>query len=179
MLAGRPSWAAAAWAGIRLGAELAPAWNRWGMGFGAGPVLQIDELAAAVRFGLDWYPPASRTTSGVGTVTISELAPLVLTSGQWRRGGVAVGARTGAALAFLSAKGDSVGRAHGENSKRTLSWLIGIELEQAITSNLAVAASLDMQFHALHRRFYVNDRTVADLGWMQLVFGLELVARLR
>jgi hypothetical protein len=179
VLTGRPSWGAAAWAGIRLGAELAPAWNRWGMGFGAGPVLQIDELAAAVRFGLDWYPPALRRSDDAGRVMVSELTPLVLTSGQWRRGDVAVGARTGAALAFLSAKGVAVGGAQGENSKRTLSWLIGIEIEQAITSSLAVAASVDMQLHALHRRFDLNDRTVADLGWMQLVFGLELVSRLR
>jgi hypothetical protein len=178
MLGKRPRWGAVALAGIRLGAQLAPGWNRWGMGCGAGPALQIDELAAALRFGLDWYPPASRTRAGDG-VTLSELTPLVLASAQWRRGDLGVGARSGAALAFLSAKGETASRRRGEDGKRTLSWLIGIEIEQAITSSLAIAASLDLQLHALQRRFDVNDRTVADLGRMQLVFGLELVSRLR
>jgi hypothetical protein len=175
----RSHWGVAVRAGGRLAAQLEPSWNRLALSCGAGPVLQTGMLTTALRLGVDWYPEVARSRSG-DTVRISETAAWLLAGAQWRANdNVSLGARAGATFALLSAHGTTARGVTGDDNTSTLSWLLGIELEQAITAELGVATSLDIQVHALRHRFEVNSETVADLGLVQLVFGIELVWHLR
>lgn len=172
-------WSAMAAVGGRLATQLEPGWSRWGVGCTAGPMLQIGSWAAALRIGLDWYPEASRVRNRE-TVGLSELTPLLLASADWRTTpNLALGVRSGAGLAFLTATGTTARGSSNEDKTNTFSWFVGVEAVQALSAGLAIAASIDMQVQAVQQRFAVNEHDVADLGRMRLVFGLQLLSQLR
>ena len=171
-------WAAAGCAGLRLAAQLSPGWTRWGVGAGLGPELRHRHWRAGARIGLDVFPSASMA-SGAGDVSVLQLTPQAFASFAWQFASFAAGAHSGAAWTFIAAHGRSPLGNSGGQSVRTLSWLIGVDLERAVSERLALGATLDLQLHALRQTFTVNDGTVADLGRAQLVFGVGVSAHLQ
>ena len=174
----RPHWLASARAGLRAGAQLSPGWLRWGLSGALGPELAFDHWSASLRVGLDVYPSAE-TTNLAGSISVFEVAPSLLAAVRWTWPAFSVGARAGAEIAFIGASARSASGRPGEQSVSTLSWMLGLELERALSEAIGIAATFDAHLHTLRRTFSVNDTVVADLGRSQFVVGLELIARLR
>jgi hypothetical protein len=170
------SWGIVARAGARSSVALGPAGDRWGAGGALGPTLDTEQLTAALELGLEVFPSVT-TARAEQQVWLREYTPGLNASGRWKLPNLALGVRTGAALALLSATGRTAQGRRNERSVSTFSWLVGIELERAVGGGFGVAANLDLQLHSLRRRFAVNDVTVADLGRAHLVLGLSLVFR--
>jgi hypothetical protein len=166
-----PTWGLMLASGARVSSF---GWTRWGLGAGAGPTLQSDTWAAALRLGLDWYPEATYSRAG-SRVALTELTPLVLASAQWRHEGFGLGARAGVGISYFDARGETARGRSGSASVQTGSALLGLAVERAIVPGLNVAASLDWQIRALHQRFDVNGTTLVELQRSGVVAALELV----
>jgi hypothetical protein len=166
-----PGWGLSLATGARLSSF---GWARWGLGVGAGATLQSEAWAAALRVGLDWYPDATQSRAGA-RVALSEVAPLVLASGEWRHDGFGVGARAGIGISFLNARGETALGRSGSADVQTGSVVLGLGVERALVQRLSVAASLDLQVRTLHQRFDVNGATLVELQRSGVVAALELV----
>jgi hypothetical protein len=129
-----------------------------------GPSLLLRDLRLSALATLRWYPQRTVQQDG-GTARFDELAPGLTLHSQLRAGPLWLGARSGLALAFTSASGETAARAGGKKYvERTALWQLGLDVELPLTAELGLRAGLELTTRFVHRRLSVNDVTVVDLG---------------
>jgi hypothetical protein len=174
-----PEPAAYAWS-VRLaaGASAAPLarsnFGQWGVAASAGPALLGRRVRFAGMLELGWYPSLDVTRSGAA-VQVREIAPAIAFEAALRTGSVWLGARTGPALGFVSATGETAAGARGSADADVMSWLFGVNVELPIGAGFGASLGLDAQAQLRRQRFAVNGAQVADLGRVRPFARLLLV----
>ncbi|HEY2736125.1 MAG TPA: hypothetical protein VGI70_19140, partial [Polyangiales bacterium] len=156
-----PVWGAFAQAGPRFIDALG--WTRWGVGAELGPTWQRARWLAAISCGLEAYPSASKLRDRT-RIDVASIAPRVLARGRWRASAWTLDLHGGLGLELLSVEGVTALGTRGSAHTRTVSGLLGIEVEREIVRRFGIAALFDLQLDAHRQRFEIDEMPVADLG---------------
>lgn len=172
----KPIWAAVAFAGVRLGSQPAFGLGRWGAGLGAGPVLDLQSLRAAFRFGFDVFPSVS-VTGSLGGVRFWEWAASATLHAQLRAGPLWIGGLAGPQLVGVHATGVTFRQSEGSATPSTWALSLGADLELPLTGSLSLNASLRLQALANRLHLDVNEESLVDLGRLRAHIGVDVLAR--
>jgi hypothetical protein len=172
----KPIWAAAAFAGLRLGSQPAFGLARWGVGLGAGPVLDLQTVRAAFGFGFDAFPSVS-VDGAEGRVRFWEWAASATFHAQLRTGPFWLGGLAGPQLVGVHATGVTFEQNKGSATPTSWALSLGADLELPLTGSVSLIASLRLQALANRLHLDVNAESLVDFGRLRAHIGADLLAR--
>lgn len=170
-------WRGILGAGARVSAALDAPLTRVGLGMLAAAQVQNANWLLGLGLGVDGYPGSERTRRG-SLVQLREVAPRVRAEAGKRWHDTTLSVHGGLALLLLDSTGRSERGHVGEQSARSVAWLVGLGLDRELTRWLSARAFVDLTVQAQRQLFEVNGATVLDLGRVQLGLGLELALHL-
>jgi hypothetical protein len=171
-----PIWTAFGFAGVRLGSQPDLGLSRWGLGFGAGPVLALHTVRLAIALGFEAFPSVT-VERDRQRADFWEWTASAMLLAQVQAGSLWLGARAGPQVVGLSAHGTTRENTPGEASATEWALGLGLDAEVPLTRFVSLLAGLQVQALVHRLVFTVNDARLVDSGFVRARVGLDLAVR--